>query len=997
MRAITAPELVKLRSDGQWSRLYLAGLEAPPVVFAARVNQAFAEDDDKDNVLQVTYDTVTTGAYTDIIAGMTLWIGSAAGLHDIGMARIRKTPTSAILYLGTNSEIDWDDNLYLTVVDEFSLWPRHARVVSGVTYMDGEEVYSDQHDDFDPIPVMGSDAVLDVDAYPVVLQLDGSDSWVPGGTITDYLWTKTAGTLSSSTAADPTLTVSSYPSNGLIRYALRVTASNGKTFTGYRYVRVYDSTHRPQAAQIASIEGNFDTGGWSFEATMYDDASDVRDRSPIILFARDYYGGVLGSIGQQEGRENIVMQGWVDGETIEYDSESGLVRFTVKGPQFWLDKMPGFPPVIAEQRTSSGSWNTIPSLTVDRALWHLLHWHSTATMVMDVLLTGDTRYADKFDVPTQSLWMQIKEIAEKKIQAVPGCDRFGRLFVEIEPQYVQEAARTWVEVMTITAADWRDSIIFKRRLVGELAMLDLSSVDISAPNAAPKPYYSLSVGHAFARFGGIESMENLLASSQSQSNRMAGLVVGRRNNPWPSFEIKMAANNRMIDLFPHQYYPLTIATGDTPRGKAFDGRLIPRVISMEWDADNGVLLPTVTLEAESFEANNVDGEPPANNPIPPMPPPPSPPPAPPPGGGGTTEDGPPFAAVSTWNFGLLYTLNFDEDDPDWFLWNGGLTASQSIGASSAAPPIRQLIRDPNTGYFYLLVLDYSDAAYGGEPRGGTHLFVSSGPGAAWTQLLYAGNIPGVTDPSTEYPRIISVGVSSGGAVMAIGGAVGDMRIMLGDAGGLEHVTTVPTGLDASKRMGALVYSLGKWLLLHAEDNIFKSRAWSLLQAGGGIDTDTSNDFGTVPESASDRAHWAILLGETVLYWTYGNNLIWIADNDPTAATYSAGLLTGESAVIVNQCIIAADPGGTHLMGGGSTTIGQRSSDGGASWGNVGTAGGMSTGYRVWGNGGDANQFVAATSQKVMLTLDWGDNWVDRSGNLPYLAPLCSPNHIFAWY
>ena len=241
----TPTELTIIRSEPQWSEWYLAGWEMPPTIFSARVNQVFADDDARDQVAQVTYDA-GVGAFADVLPGMTLWIGSAAGLYDKGIARIRKAADATTLFIGEESEVDFDDDLFLTVVDEFAIWPKHVRIVAEVPYMDYETAYSDQHEDFDPVPIMGCDAVLDVANYPATVGFpEADDSWVFDSTISAYLWTASAGVLTGATTSDPTLTIASYPANGLIRVKLALTAANGKSFSGYRYVRVYDKDHRP--------------------------------------------------------------------------------------------------------------------------------------------------------------------------------------------------------------------------------------------------------------------------------------------------------------------------------------------------------------------------------------------------------------------------------------------------------------------------------------------------------------------------------------------------------------------------------------------------------------------------------------------------------------------------------------------------------------------------------------------------------------------------------
>ena len=68
---------------------------------------------------------------------------------------MRKAPTSTELYIGRTSELKLDDNLYLTVLEDWEIWARHWLVTGSNVYMDQDVHYSDQHANCDPIVCMG--------------------------------------------------------------------------------------------------------------------------------------------------------------------------------------------------------------------------------------------------------------------------------------------------------------------------------------------------------------------------------------------------------------------------------------------------------------------------------------------------------------------------------------------------------------------------------------------------------------------------------------------------------------------------------------------------------------------------------------------------------------------------------------------------------------------------------------------------------------------------
>ena len=88
IREATVGELAYLRSEGQASRLALAGTENPPIVFQCVINQAFTTHD---RVSEFLYDTAT-GDYTDVLPGMTVWISV---LRQIPPSRLRRSGVSS--------------------------------------------------------------------------------------------------------------------------------------------------------------------------------------------------------------------------------------------------------------------------------------------------------------------------------------------------------------------------------------------------------------------------------------------------------------------------------------------------------------------------------------------------------------------------------------------------------------------------------------------------------------------------------------------------------------------------------------------------------------------------------------------------------------------------------------------------------------------------------------------------------------------------------------
>jgi len=53
--------------------------------------------------------------------------------------------------------------------------------------------------------------------------------------------------------------------------------------------------------------------------------------SKVILLADDYYSGSAASVGQYSQAPAVIMVGWIQGESIQFDAENHRVKFTVLG------------------------------------------------------------------------------------------------------------------------------------------------------------------------------------------------------------------------------------------------------------------------------------------------------------------------------------------------------------------------------------------------------------------------------------------------------------------------------------------------------------------------------------------------------------------------------------------------------------------------------------------------------------------------------------------
>lgn len=153
-RMITSAEKTILRKPAQWSKLYLAVAEYQ-TVYTALLNGVPASTD---MVYEITF-TDGAGTLADVLPDMTLYIGTTAGAYDLGMCRIRKAPIAGKFYINETSGIKWQAACHLTVVQDYQIWQKPIRIAGNKVTMDVDIAYSDQHANFNPVPILGSHIV----------------------------------------------------------------------------------------------------------------------------------------------------------------------------------------------------------------------------------------------------------------------------------------------------------------------------------------------------------------------------------------------------------------------------------------------------------------------------------------------------------------------------------------------------------------------------------------------------------------------------------------------------------------------------------------------------------------------------------------------------------------------------------------------------------------------------------------------------------------------
>ena len=971
-------DLTTWQKPGHASILYLGFARYNTILTAELVEPP--DDPDKVNTLTVNF---VAGDYTDVRPGMTLYIGTTPGGYQLGRAYIRKAPDASHIFIGEYSSVDWNSHLpeemYLTVVDDFNLWARPVNNDTSTPKLDADVVYTNQFSQPDPVVNMGSHYAkyLKDDTDTLVIHPSANGSWVPvTGTITAYLWEAPGCSASTGmTTVSPTIT---FDTDGTYPIYCTVTTSTGKTFTGVRYALVFNDTNPPfRVFDLGELTGSWDDGGYKFSVECWDtmDSTAIRDLSFTILFSRDFCDGEeITASTQVPTSVGVKAVGWMSDESIRLNPEYGTVSFTVYGASYVLASILSSTCSLAATSGSGASWSKMPTMTVDKFVWYVAHFRSTITRIMDVYLTGDTRYTGNADTMEDSLWNQIKEITDTTIFARPVIDEFGRMFLQIDPQLVPVESRDWSDVIDLTDSSRQDGMEWDMVVETSISKFSSSAMAVTADTRS-RTLYSLSPGHIGFRQGSTEVADKFLAATQQQANEMAGLYVGFRNNPIPRIEISIKAANHLIGLFPYQAFHLTVDPTVDPRGRSFDGRLIPRSVTKRWSSETGVWDMTYVCEAESFPAPSCNGDIPghegddfSDTPTPPDPP------LPPDDLG--PLDLPPVMVGLENDMGLIYTLNFDEPEDsekevEWFGFNGGFPDD------SYKHDITDVLTT-RSGKVY--------AVYTGESSGvHNELWVANSVGGTFRQIINDAWVKDAVGAGAGYSaKLIGVGrnrLADNQLMLAISRTqdgwplTDEVTVFIGNDSGFSAGDTIT---DMNSMPSYISFGNGIWLITGGIRGIFADvAAWKFDSSGSQIGTKVEYNDSLSPQPGHVRAG-----SSSILYATSWDRFYRSPDNGDTFATTAGGTSIGWPYPVTwwfdvepSSAKMIISPTGTGMF---------KSSDYGGSWSSLNGVLPLGTRAVRWLDG-SPDKFALAGAD-IYATVDFCSNYILRTGNLRDLEP-----------
>lgn len=587
MPALSAPDRALWISHPYKYEGYL-WIDRPPIIFQARVNQGLWTTNPD---VEIPFDTVTTGAYTDVLPGLTFLLGSTAGADDLGRGRIRKAATSTIMYIGESSRGDKDgeitasDNDYITVLNDRRIWAVHPRYVNeaGVvtTYKDydievitGGRNYAERPG---PKANGGCDRAGLVASGTNLSTFTFSDESLyisEGSVFASRLWGVGDGTITVGSTTSASITAT-FPI-GRRYITLTVTDDNGDSHTHYILVASLSLTHATYKPiqQFEVVEDKDTELGKGMAFIIREDLpyGTYYDGVEVIYFEVETYGATAGSLAGPDTAEGVKFVGWhqVERESPEAILPTGIqkdLEFRCVSTAQRMKEIVLLPQLL-KYKSSPEAWDETLVLDNQRLAWYLMNWHSTVMMRANFILPGGFDEAlKKWATTAGDLWGQCEECAKARGFKFT-CDKRGILRMLGNVQILASADRTATVIIALSTDDY-GAYEYERKRHPDLYWLDGSGITTGEVKSVISALFAVAQGDAPGQGAQRAVYGGLIVEDQSQLNDWVGGEYARLNSPWLPFKIVLShTGDAGIDPALMEWITITVPSDSNRRGRA---------------------------------------------------------------------------------------------------------------------------------------------------------------------------------------------------------------------------------------------------------------------------------------------------------------------------------------------------------------------------------------------------------------------------------------------
>lgn len=387
--ALTSPQLTQLRRK-RWSGDQYISFCDNVYALAARVNGAINASTGTTAAV-IVYDTVTSGAYTNIDEGMTVIVSPTTDIRDPLAVRLH------IRYLGANSTQLYvsefsdpiSDNAYLFVLYHYDVIDNLSRPVGTdpvVQYQQYDQAFQRMAPVIVGLQSGYANWVNGSGNYDIAFDISASFAAESGRTISSYAYSVKptgSGTATVIAGSAATATVTYRFTYGEYWLKAVITDSGGVTWFQHVLIKAHDRTNYLPQTHFDGAEITRDVHqGQSARIKGYAGLSTLLNGTMCIIWVDEQYSDPDFSNAAGSLFNNIDLVGWIEVEENMYVTDPTYsayknVSFEVQGLGPRLSRLEG--QMLAIQNNSSPTlWDQINNLTPWRSIVHFLQRHTTA-------------------------------------------------------------------------------------------------------------------------------------------------------------------------------------------------------------------------------------------------------------------------------------------------------------------------------------------------------------------------------------------------------------------------------------------------------------------------------------------------------------------------------------------------------------------------------------------------------------------------------------------
>jgi len=277
----------------------------------------------------------------------------------------------------------------------------------------------------------------------------------------------------------------------------------------------------------------------------------------------------------------------------------------------------------------------LKQLTVPRAIYHFLRWHTTVLKTTDFQYLGKDLPHQYFDTNRESLYDAISQFLLSGIRGELVSDRQGKLWAEPIPGAVLLPESYYDECLSLSKRDWMNSPNVIERISDDISYMEIggiawTDIQYGSGTSSSVPLIAAAPGIAPAYRGGVERFQGLILESQSGLNDLVGNLFANKNTPIRDMSVQLAGSYRNLDIAPIQRVSVIIEEGDTNKDIILtDDPFFISTMGFSYNAKDQHLLSRINLTQirNGFRGETIEvPEIPPGYEVPPLPPfPPFPP------------------------------------------------------------------------------------------------------------------------------------------------------------------------------------------------------------------------------------------------------------------------------------------------------------------------------------------------------------------------------------